>query len=131
MKNTWIYIAVAVTLILLGVWFYIGWKKRNGNSEDTETDNDAGANGTPNKLPARGSFACKRNLTTANAQTILQYGDCGKPVKSLQQFLNSMLPITSKITVDGKFGTGTEAALLKVIGSVRIAYPEFNPVTGY
>lgn len=129
MKNTWIYIAVAVALVLLGVWFYIGWKKRNGNSEDTETDKGAIEN--PSKPPSRGSFACKRNLTTANAQTILQYGDCGEPVKSLQQYLNSMLPAASKLVVDGKFGSATESALLKSIGSAKIAYAEFNPVTKY
>ena len=113
-KAIWIGSGLAVTLAGFGIWFLL--KKRKEKQEITETIKKAK---TSSGSSGGRSFSCRY----PDSSFPLQFGTCGNKVKKLQSYLNSQ---GSALTVDGKFGPKTEAAVQKALGVKTVSEVKFN-----
>lgn len=96
MKNKWVWIGLAVLIILLLIWAYYNYIKKPENPSDTNSY----SGGNKNTFP-------------------LKYGSTGKEVSNLQAYLNTAN--TAGIGVDGIWGPETEAAVKKYLGRTEIS----------
>ena len=113
-KVIWIGSGLAVTLAGFGIWYLM--KKRKEKQQITEKIKKTTTSGSS---PGIRSFSCRH----PDSSFPLQFGTCGNKVKKLQSYLNSK---GGSLTVDGKFGPKTEAAVQKTLGAKTVSEVKFN-----
>jgi len=113
---------VPASAIAIGLYYIL-----KGNSANTTTPPDT------TEPPVGGN--CASTGTAAFLPLKLYSGYTGTTcesdaVKKLQTYLNKSAKVNPKLSVDGKFGTLTQAAVIAVFGHSTINAADYSVVTG-
>ena len=119
-KKYWLVIVIFILLALIGAKVYKDSRKPSASNDGS---------GSP-FAPSVGSGGSMGGI---DENRILSKGSTGSEVSELQRLINEAyrkLGLSTRITVDGVFGTQTENALLSALGKSTITVKEAKTLLG-